>query len=145
MPRMTKRLWSLLLFGGAWLALGQDSAIIAERTAAPIGGRYELIQSSRMARLTFKLDKFTGRVWELVEARDGELKWQEMIVRGVAEGARSNTAPRFQIFLSGRLAKDSFLLDSLTGVVWVYTELSDPDTKESTGRVWARMAVIPSS
>lgn len=87
---------------------------------SPTGARYELIQSPLAAKWTFKLDRFAGRVWQLVRTKEDENAWEEVPVAGfipLVDGAR----PRFQIFSSGLAARHTFLIDSINGKTWVLT------------------------
>jgi hypothetical protein len=93
-------------------------------TSFPAGPRFEIIQSSIAARYTFKLDRVTGRIRQLVRNTDGDLSWEPMTVSNPPKGP--NAAPHFQIFLSGIAARNSFLLDSVSGQVWVLTQNTVP-------------------
>jgi hypothetical protein len=84
-------------------------------TSMSPSSRFEIVQSELAARWTFRLDKFCGRVSQLVSAKDDEFTWQDMAV--VQRPACSNTA-RFQIFTSGLAARQTFLLDAQTGKTW---------------------------
>lgn len=100
-----------------------------QSTTSPSGARFELIQSPLAAKWTFKLDRFAGRVWQLVRTKDDENAWEEMPVAASIPLADS-TRPRFQIFSSGLAARHTFLLDSLNGKTWV---LSAGKRKASNG------------
>lgn len=80
------------------------------------------------------MDKYTGKVWQLVKTRDDELAWDTM------EGVDLPTSPsvakvRYQIFASGIIVKDTILLNIETGQTWVLTTLKSKDNKEYPG--WA--------
>lgn len=135
----------VLVAAAAFPALADvgDHTGIPQASATPPSGRYEIVRSSLFARLTFKLDKFTGRVWELVERKDEQLAWEPMEVASPSQVPQTSTVPRFQISLSGILARDSFLLDSLSGTVWIYTVATDPQTGENGRRFWTPMPQLP--
>ena len=59
--------------------------------------RFEMIQSANGAKYTFRLDKFTGRVWQYVKGEGDDNGWQEM---AVAPKPLTSTKPKFQIFVS---------------------------------------------
>jgi hypothetical protein len=117
---------------------GQDtdagSLIPHVQSAAPADARYEIVQSHLAATFTFKLDKYAGRVWELVHDAQGKLNWQ---VLPVLEGPKiTNPAGvRFQIFTSGLAGQFTFLLDMTTGRAWLLTTFKD-------GNAWAPMAEV---
>jgi hypothetical protein len=45
--------------------------------------RFEIIQSPLAARWTFLLDKYTGRVQQLVKTKDDDNAWETMMVIGL--------------------------------------------------------------
>lgn len=90
--------------------------------SSPVGSRFEIVQSPLLARLTFKLDRFNGRVWQLVVDSSNGTSWQSMAVLPPPSVAATASTPRFQLFLSGMVARDSLLLDTMTGAVWRVTE-----------------------
>jgi len=99
-------------------------------TSAIPGARFEIVQSSIIARETFKLDRVTGRVWQLAKNPKDVILWEETSVRSRPSIAPMATSVRFQIFLSGIAARYAFLIDSLTGNVWQLTRLTsegEPD------------------
>jgi hypothetical protein len=42
--------------------------------------RFQMVQSPMMARLTFKLDSYTGEIWQLVVDKRGVPKWEPVPV-----------------------------------------------------------------
>lgn len=87
-----------------------------QSTSAIQGSRYELVQSQLAARWTFRLDRYTGRVYQLVLTKDDENHWDEMLVVGLPKGSAAKA--RFQMFTSGLAARHTFLLDTETGKTW---------------------------
>jgi len=90
---------------------------IHQATTLPAGARFEIVQSELAAKWTFKLDRFTGRVYQLVKTKDGDPAWEETEVIGRSEGSQSTKA-RYQIFTSGIAARFTFLIDNDTGKTW---------------------------
>jgi hypothetical protein len=99
----------------------QEYMPLPDRSAVPSNGRYEIVQSPVLTRLTFKLDRFTGNNWQLVVGTDGVYSWQPTPVEGLSSVSMP-TAPRFQIFLSGRMGFYTYLLDCQTGQTWWYMD-----------------------
>ena len=95
--------------------LAQEKYTSHRQTAPPPNARFEIIQSAIVARLTFRLDKFTGNVAQLVSTDDNGLTWEPMSVLGLP-AITSPSRPRFQIFTSGIAARFGFLID--TGKTW---------------------------
>lgn len=117
------------------LALGQsDTHDVHQSTHPPESAHFEIIQSQLAAKFTFRLDRFTGRVWQLVSTPSGGDAWEPTRVLNLPSIAPSTT-PRFQIFESGIAAKFSFLIDTSTGQTWTFTTVRNKDG--STETVWA--------
>ena len=104
----------------ASFCIAQESPPPHQSTTSPPGARFELIQSPLAAKWTFKLDRFAGRVWQLVRTKDDENTWEEIPVAASIPAADSSRA-RFQIFSSGLAARHTFLLDNFNGKTWVLT------------------------
>ncbi len=120
-------------------ALAQEAPRpIHQQTTLPASARFEIIQSTLAARLTFRLDRYTGQVWQLVKTRDDDNTWEETPVSGLAKGTQS-ARPRFQIFTSGFAVRHTFLLDTDTGKTWliVVSRRKNPDGTEYDQNVWA--------
>ncbi|MBF0631963.1 MAG: hypothetical protein HQL89_13360 [Magnetococcales bacterium] len=87
-------------------------------TSPPLEARFEILQSQLAARWTFRLDRYSGRIWQLVITSDGDSTWEEMPVMGLPKG-QATALPHFQIFTSGLAARHTFLIDNDTGKTWV--------------------------
>jgi hypothetical protein len=116
----------LLLFGFA--AHGQETPI-HNQTVAPALARYEIAQAQTAAKWTFRLDRFTGQVSQLVRARSGGTAWEGMRVIGILAESTNPARPHFQLFLSGLAAKHTFLIDVDSGRTWALTTLTDDKGK----------------
>jgi hypothetical protein len=119
-------------------AIGQESPQpIHNQTTLPTNARFEIVQSSLVARLTFRLDRYTGRVWQLVKTQDDENAWEETPIRDFPS-EKPSTRPRYQLFTSGIAARLTFLLDTDTGKTWVViaTKAKRADGTEYDQNVW---------
>ncbi|MBL8339516.1 MAG: hypothetical protein JNM97_22310 [Rhodoferax sp.] len=107
-----------------------------QTTPAP-GARYEVLQSQLAARWTFKLDRFAGRVWQLVRTADDDSSWEEMSIFDALK-VPTPTRPRFQLFSSGLAARHTFLLDADTGKTWRLTTIKRKgrDGEDVEHHVW---------
>lgn len=117
-----KTLPALLITASLWQvsAIAQEHPL-PDRTAFPPNGRYEIVQSPVLQKLTFILDRYEGMVWQIVVDAEGQESWELMQVLSppvFAASANRPKEPRFQIFVSGRMARSTFLLDCSTGRVW---------------------------
>jgi len=102
-------------------AKAQTSPNASHQTTSAIpNARYEIVQSAMAARWTFKLDRYTGSVWQLVATSDSGLTWEGMMV-AQSPTVTSPSKPRFQLFTSGIAARHTFLLDTETGRTWQLT------------------------
>src|SRR3977135_3515960 len=90
-----------LIFLTATAIAGENDRPPNDRTPLPADARYQLSQSPILARLTFKLDTWTGTVWQFVSGKDRSDAWELMKVvsPAVTSEARALAGPRFQIFL----------------------------------------------
>ena len=119
-----------------------DAAVRSHQaTTSPLSARFEIVQSTLAARLTFRLDRFTGRVWELVKTKDDDSAWQETRVLDRPQ-IQTPTRPRFQIFTSGLAARHTVLLDTDTGKSWMVVngKQKEADGSETEHRVWQPFA-----
>ena len=91
------------------------------------GGRYELVQSEIMRKCFFKLDKYTGDVYQLVLKSDGDKTWQKMEVIGRALDTIKKDTINFQIYMGGMAVGDSFMINIHTGKTYLLYQ--DKDTE----------------
>jgi hypothetical protein len=75
------------------------------------------MQSEIAAKWTFRLDRFAGRISQLVKTKEGDSAWEEIEVVGLAPISQTSR-PRFQLFTSGIAARFTFLIDTDTGKTW---------------------------
>lgn len=115
-----------------WI-LGTSTFMCAQRSAVnsaiPDTSRYEIVQAPDAVRYTFKLDKFTGRVFQLTDTSGGNqdrLVWREMLVLDAPKVAIPSVKPSFQIFISGIGIRYTFLLDVTTGKTWIFAKGTNP-------------------
>jgi hypothetical protein len=89
-----------------------------QKTKTPLDARYELIQSEISTKWTFRLDRYTGQVYQLVDTTRSDGKaWEKMIVSYLPEIQNANK-PRFILFTSGIAYGHTFLMDTKTGKTW---------------------------
>ena len=104
-----------LAAGSPSLALAQDMGQVSTGTGA--SERFQIIQSPLAAKWTFRLDRYCGRIAQLVVDKNDEYHWEDMPVSprpSCGKEARSH----FQIFSSGLSAKFTFMSDTSTGTTW---------------------------
>lgn len=82
------------------------------------GGRYELVQSEIARKNFFKLDKYTGNVYQLVVKSNGDRTWQKMNIIGLDYDTIKDNTINFQIFMGGMAVSDCFLINIHTGTTY---------------------------
>ena len=98
-------------------AFAQEPSDLHQQTTLPANARFEIVQSQLQARWTFRLDRFTGQVAQLVRTTGDKNTWEQMMVDGLP-AITAPSRPRFQIFTSGLAARHTFLIDTDTGRTW---------------------------
>lgn len=119
---------AILLLALSGNLLAQQTSDIHQQTTAPAGARFEIVQSELAAKWTFRLDRFTGRVSQLVNAANGGDAWEDMIISGLPSITGTPHA-KFQIFTSGLAARHTFLIDVETGKTWVIASGTTTDNE----------------
>lgn len=98
-------------------AVARGDINVHQSTAADPDSRYEIVQSQLAARWTFRLDRYTGEVMQLLLSKEKENIWEKVLVQDLTK-IKNPTRPRFQIFTSGLAARHTFLLDTVSGKTW---------------------------
>ena len=93
------RLFLFVLCASASTAFALDAAT-HQMTTLPSDARHEIVQSPLAAQWTFRLDRYTGQVYQLVKTANDDFAWQPMPIVGYYDIPKPNR-PRFVIFNSG--------------------------------------------
>jgi len=138
------RIWIIITLALSFFsatAPTQETSDVHQQTIAPANARYEIIQSELAAKWTFRLDRFSGHVAQLVQTKDGEMTWEDTPVRGLPQ-ITSPSRARFQIFTSGLAAIHTYLIDTDTGRTWQLASgrVKNPDGTENEDVVWQPFA-----
>ncbi len=95
------------------------------QTTSLIGGRWEFFMSDVAVRYTFKIDKFTGEVFQYVKRSDDTYTWQIVEkYRNVNDIVKDNVI-NYQLFSSGQGIRFTFLLNTNTGLTWKLVTTAD--------------------
>ena len=89
------------------------------------GGRYEIVQSEIARKYTFRLDKYTGDIYQLVLKINGKTTWEKMEVIGLGFDTIKNGIINFQIFMGGIAVSDCFMINIHTGKTYQLYQDSD--------------------
>ena len=95
-----------------------------QATAPPIEARFEILQSSIVAKMTLRLDRYTGQVDQLVVQPDSSVAWQQVPRKTHPRDQDTRVAGRanYQVFTSGIAARYTFLINTTTGATWELVE-----------------------
>ena len=122
----------LLAFGSSpLLADGENATNLS--TTVPDSARFEVVQSPLLAKLAFRLDRFSGETWQFVSTQDNSYAWQRIKRISVPNDKKVSGKVNYQIFLSGIRAQVTILINTTTGASWYIAE----DPKE--GVFWSPM------
>ena len=122
-------------------AVAQEQSDIHQCTTPPPNARFEIIQSELAAKWTFRLDRFAGRVAQLVKTKDDWNAWEQMEVAG-RPAVQTPTRARFQLFTLGLAARHTFMIDTDTGKSWalVSVKRKNQDGTEYDVSLWEPFA-----
>lgn len=97
------------------------------KTSVPDQSRFEIVQSPRAARYTFKLDKLNGNVYQLVMSADSTLVWQLLLRQPAGAGDARSGSVNYQLFFGGMAARFTYLINVNTGLTWVLVASKDDE------------------
>ena len=134
-----KRLLIVLLLSSPVLA--EDTLVEQhERTSVLPSARFEIFQSTLAVNVTFKLDKHSGKVWEIVRDTprsaqtgnilpgQGPFVWQAIPHTGVVKAVATNKVS-YQLFTSGIAVRHTYLLNINTGLTWQHVKNKDGNSR----------------
>jgi hypothetical protein len=97
---------------------GSDNPGSNQKTSL-LGGRWEFFMSEIAARGTYKIDKYTGRVYVMVlDKEDESLTWQFVDKEKNNKDIQKQGLINYQLFSSGIAMRHTYLLNTNTGLVW---------------------------
>lgn len=120
---MKKLLFAILIFSPMISFCQSDDFIQHNTTHLSENGRYEIVSSSLKRSHTFKLDRYSGKVFQIVKTNteDYDRIWEEIGINSHPENTQKVTiydTPSYQLFVSGMMASDVFLMDTKKGYTW---------------------------
>lgn len=134
MTKPLRYLSILYLVQAPLLAVAQDAApSVHQMTATPENARFEIVHSPLAAKWTFRLDRYTGNIGQLVKTASGGSAWDSMTVIGLPK-VDGTSGPRFVLLTSGLAARFTFLMDTQSGRTWELTSISSGNAEPET--VW---------
>ncbi|MHA6786165.1 hypothetical protein ACWA6H_00465 [Pseudomonas bijieensis] len=134
MTKPLRYLSILYLVQAPLLAVAQDAApSIHQKTTTPENARFEIVHSPLAAKWTFRLDRYTGNIGQLVKTASGGSAWDSMTVIGLPK-VDGTSGPRFVLLTSGLAARFTFLMDTQSGRTWELTSISNGNAEPET--VW---------
>ena len=139
---LTRHLLSLVLFTSILQAQDIPNNVHQWSTPPP-NARFEIVQSELAARWTFRIDRFTGAVFQLVVASNRSYTWEPMEVDPTPIISKP-MHPHFQIFTSGIASKNTFLIDTDSGFTWalVTNKKTYPDGTQEDVSSWVQLSWV---
>lgn len=89
------------------------------------GGRFEFVMSDLVASNSFKIDKYTGNVYQLVKRNDDSLTWELLLRESSDNDRRFDNKINYQLYMSGMAVRFCYLLNTNTGITWQLVRLKD--------------------
>ena len=123
MRKLVLSLTSVLLF--TFGAFSQNAAVRpASSSSLPDTARFEIVQASGNSSLTFRLDRYTGRIFQMSSCQQRGLTsngicWKETLILELPRNTNDGM-PRYQLFMSGESSRHVFLMNIITGQTWQY-------------------------
>ena len=117
---ITAVILALMLFCSAH-AQGLDEHNLRDHevTPLPADARYAFVQSHIAASGTYKLDCYTGDVYQMIQKSDGDLTWDKLLRLAHPEDkGQKEGAANYQLFLSGFQMRHTFLINVRSGATW---------------------------
>ena len=96
-------------------------------STAPLESRYELIQSTIGAKGTYRLDKYTGDVHQMVVNKNEDKAWKAIGRLPHSLDVKREAKVNYQLFTSGLAMRFTYLININTGATWQLVEDQDKD------------------
>ncbi len=93
-------------------------------SSVPNTSRFEIIQSELAAKITLKIDKYTGQVFQLVTGSKG-LSWQLIQAEKHPRDKATPNKVNYQVFTSGLAVRMTYLINVNSGASWQLSEDSE--------------------
>jgi hypothetical protein len=90
----------------------------SNQTTSLCGGRWEFFMSDIAVRLTFKVDKFSGDVFQLIQLTDNSLSWKLIKREKSSKDIQKEDGVNYQLFSSGQGILHTYLLNTNSGLTW---------------------------
>lgn len=117
-------LFALFFTGISAFAYGEES--IGQKTNTE-AGRYEIIIPDNMIRYTFRLDKFTGDIWQLVKNSDDSSTWQKVYREPSYFDSTDEDKINYQLIVPANAARFIMLININNGTTWQICRTKDDE------------------
>ena len=127
---------------GSRLSAQDYPAASAQRTSDVSDARFEIVQSPLSRSFTFRIDRYTGTVWQLTRIEKELWRWEETPLPD-APSVSSPSRARFQLHVSGLSQSQTILVDTESGKSWQFTKFNQtyPRQKGRDGYGWEVLQV----
>ncbi len=123
--------YSFLIIAIQYAYCQDEHTTVHTLSLAPASARFEIVQSTLAAKWTFKLDKMTGVVSQLVKTKDDDPAWEVVPVVQLPQAPNTGVV-RYQLFISGLASKFIFLINVDSGKTWQLQSFKDKTTGEES-------------
>ena len=96
-----------------WAAENQSSV----STTLGANARYEIVQSELAAKVTLRVDRVCGNVYQMVATTGGDNLWQ-LIPMANKPTCPADGRIRYQLFSSGLSVRYTYLMNTDSGATW---------------------------
>ena len=108
----------LLILLAPSIASSSDKYPNNQISTVPNSVRFEIVQSLLAVKGTFKIDKFTGNVFQLQVDSDGQKFWKKINKEFIKGEVIKKNNVNYQIFSSGIAMKFTYLINVNSGQTW---------------------------
>lgn len=113
----------LLLLAFVMPTVAKSQANQTHSTNSNEGSRFMIVQSPIAVRLTFKLDTYTGDVYQMVIDANGKNLWQHVDRNFTSlPDTRLPETKNYDLFVSTLGMRYTFLINTNSGATWQLTE-----------------------
>ena len=111
------------LWGACAYEAAAQTTVANQSTTPPADARYEIVQSALTAKVTLRLDRFTGETDQLTIRLDSTLTWEKFPrSNGGLPDTKISGRANYQVFTSGLGVRITFLMNVNTGASWQLRE-----------------------
>jgi hypothetical protein len=113
-----KRIFFILIIVSLTYQVRAQAIYSHQPSSVPESSRFEIVQSELGVEYIFKIDKYSGEVFRLVEGDPTYYTWENMEVSNHPRDVATEDKINYQIIISGISTWYILLLNVNTGATW---------------------------